>query len=75
MEERKTTQIAATEVDINLLYGLYMLEPGMDQASQDEFYDFISTESIERELFLEKYCEYQYKEINEVVVVQFKVNQ
>lgn len=73
MGERKTTQITAPDIDANTLFGLYMLIPGNENKEFDDFINFMSEESVDRQLFLDKYCSYKYVEIEETVVLQYKL--
>lgn len=73
MENKQATQIAAKEVDINMLYGLYLLQMQKEDISQDDFFVFVQTPSSERDTFLNTYCNYEFKEVGETTVIKLKV--
>lgn len=71
MEGRNANQIAATETDINTLYGLYLLWSKNEDIDQSEFMDFIQSPSIDREAFLDEYCNYEFIEMGNTLILKF----
>lgn len=74
MEGKEADRIGATEVDINTLFGLFQIWQDDENISQDDFFVFIQTPSVDRELFLKEYCTYDFKEVGESTVIRFKLN-
>lgn len=59
--------------DTETLYGKYIEIPGNKEASFDDFYEFLSVESADRQLFLEEYCIYKFVEVENTVVLKFSL--
>lgn len=59
--------------DTETLYGKYIEIPGNEDASFDDFYEFLSVESAGRQLFLEEYCTYEFIEVENTVVLKYSV--
>lgn len=57
---------------INVLFDQYKTIPGNSNATMDSFYSFLSTDSAERTLFLEEYCDYTYIRVNRSYVLKVK---
>jgi len=57
---------------IDDLYLIFKDVPGNEDCSMNDFYDFLSTDSPERTLFLEEHCEYSYTKINKTHVLKLK---
>lgn len=59
--------------DTETLYGKYIETPGNEDASFEDFYEFLSVESSARQVFLEEYCTYGFVEIENTVVLKFSL--
>ena len=75
MEERKTTLISAPDIDANKLFGIYILIPGNQDKTLDDFTNFLTTESVDRELFLNEHCTYKYIEVEDSVILRYNIKE
>lgn len=73
MEERKATQIGATEAEINTLYGLYPIWTENEDIELNDFMEFIQSPSSDRELFLDQYCNYEIIDVGDTPILKFKL--
>ena len=51
------------------LYDIYKNMPGNESATLDQFYAFLSTESVDQVLFLEQNCIFSFNEFYPIVVL------
>lgn len=59
--------------DTEVLYGKYLEMPGNEDKSIDMFYEFLAIESIDRQLFLDEYCMYDFITVENSVVLKYSL--
>lgn len=74
MDERITI-VTAPDIDASTLFGLYLLIPGNQNLMRDDFVKFLSTGSVDRQLFLGEHCDYQFIDKGSVVLLSYKLKQ
>lgn len=63
--------------DIDRLYEIYQSTPYFDSStkSMDQFYTFLSTNSNQRQLFLEEYCDYNFVSLDGIVILKLSIKE
>lgn len=75
MEERKTILVSAPDIDANKLFGIYILIPSNQEKTLDDFTNFLTTESVERDLFLNEHCSYKFLEKEDSIILRYNIKE
>lgn len=75
--EGKRIRLSAPGIDASILFGIYInLPKNADKdISLNDFIIFLSAESVDRELFLNKYCIYEFIEKEDSIILRYKVKE
>lgn len=71
MEEKRNIVSSPNILDTEALFVIFIGLEGNSEKTPEDFNEFLSIDSVDRRLFLDKYCDYEFKPVGETTVLVY----